>query len=99
LLDYAVRTYKSELEEIDRRRILPEVQEALQSNVEIVSVSDDKTQIGWALRYRKPSTRFSPAVQQYLKEKFNEGEQTGIKYTLKWVKMVKNRFLTISKAS
>uniref|UniRef100_A0A914DB97 C2H2-type domain-containing protein n=1 Tax=Acrobeloides nanus TaxID=290746 RepID=A0A914DB97_9BILA len=81
LHDYAIKTYKSELEEIDRQRILlPEVREELQSNIETDSDPTSMEPMGWALQGKRTVTRFSEKVRNFLKQKFLEGETTGIKY-------------------
>ena len=77
--DYVTKTYADTLEE----KVLTSKSDSLTAALNELSVDvvseDDTLPLGWALRQRAASTRFSPDVHEYLKDLFNEGVLSGRK--------------------
>ena len=79
LLD-AVKTYKEALEEIDRSRMLPAVQDALEQHTTLIEPNEEDLPEGFAIHKRKPRVRFTDDQKNLLDEKFMDGINTGNKW-------------------
>ncbi len=89
-LDYAMNTYKQNLEGICFQQFPPVMAESLQdfnqagqcsaSETELEQVKE-REKMGWGLKPAVQQTRFTPAHHAYLMKKYDEGERTKRKWT------------------
>ncbi|CAF1206742.1 unnamed protein product [Adineta ricciae] len=77
--DFAMITYKSKLDEVDNQQLISLELEKINFHTN----SNDhlpKLNQGWALPSPRKVQRLTPKVRQFLEEKFDDGEQRGIRW-------------------
>ncbi len=79
LRDYSLQTFRNRLENIDVSYTLPIVGDALKELSHSTNEGTEILPLGWALRQRAKTTRFTDKVHNYLRKCFNVGLQTGKK--------------------
>lgn len=82
LRDFSIDTYIRRIETSQVFSGLPAVSEAIHSQRDAEAAPDGLAalEMGWALKVRKPTKRFTVRQRAFLTEKFEEGARTGRKY-------------------